>query len=96
MIVFPVYSVLKVVLFTYLVIVNVVAFVMMAVDKSFAKRGTKRIPEALLLFCAFIGGTLGELLGMYIIRHKTRHVKFVVLVPLFLVIHVVLIKIFIF
>jgi len=78
----------------YLLVINVVAFAMMALDKSYAQRKKWRIPEATLLGAAFIGGALGELLGMYILRHKTKHLKFTICVPLFLILQIVLIGYF--
>lgn len=82
---------LLIVVIAYLVLINIVAYIMMALDKSYAKRGKWRIPEATLLGVAFIGGSLGELLGMTTFRHKTKHLKFTICVPLFLVIHIALI-----
>ncbi len=74
----------------YLVLVNIVAFVMYGMDKSKAKKGQWRIPEKSLLFVAFVGGALGAFLGMRIFRHKTKHLQFCILVPFFLIAHIVL------
>jgi uncharacterized membrane protein YsdA (DUF1294 family) len=76
-------------LFYYLILINAVGFVIMLADKIKAKRGAWRIPEATLLTVAAIGGSLGTLLGMYLFRHKTKHPKFTVTVPLLLILHVV-------
>ena len=70
--------------------VNLVAFLLYGLDKLKAKRGAWRIPEATLLLLALLGGSLGAFLGMEVFRHKTRHVKFKVLVPVFLLLHIVL------
>lgn len=70
--------------------VNLLAFLLYGADKRKARRGAWRIPEAALLLVAFLGGSLGALLGMEVFRHKTRHVKFKVLVPLFLILHIAL------
>ena len=70
--------------------VNLFAFVLYGVDKRKAKRDAWRIRESTLLLVAAMGGSLGALLGMELFRHKTKHVKFRVLVPLFLVLHVAL------
>lgn len=75
----------------YLLIINVVGLVFMLVDKIKAKRGAWRIPEATLMGIAAIGGSLGSLIGMYLFRHKTRHPKFTVGIPVLLAIHAVLI-----
>ena len=70
--------------------VNLLAFALYGVDKVKAKKGAWRIPEATLLLVAFLGGSLGALLGMEVFRHKTRHLKFRILVPLFLILHIAL------
>ena len=72
----------------YLVFINVLSFVIFAVDKNRAKKNLWRISEAMLLFLAFIGGALGAFLSMLIFRHKTQKLKFTLLVPLFLIIHI--------
>ena len=78
------------VLLIALAAVNLLAFILYGIDKFKAKKGAWRIPEASLLLVAFLGGSLGALLGMELFRHKTKHAKFKVLVPLFLILHVVL------
>ena len=78
------------VLWIYLLVINVAAFVMYGMDKKRDVRGQWRIPEKSLLLAAAVGGALGALLGMQIFRHKTRHLKFTVLVPLCLVLWAVL------
>ena len=70
--------------------VNLLAFALYGIDKLKAKKGAWRIPEATLLLVAFLGGSLGALLGMEIFRHKTKHAKFRILVPLFLILHIAL------
>ena len=70
--------------------VNLFAFVLYGVDKVKAKKGAWRIPEATLLLVAFLGGSLGALLGMEVFRHKTKHAKFRILIPLFLILHIAL------
>ena len=78
------------ILLLILIALNLVAFVLYGLDKLKAKRGAWRIPEATLLLIAAVGGSLGALLGMELFRHKTKHWKFKILVPLFLAIHVAL------
>lgn len=77
--------------FIYLAAVNLLAFILYALDKEKAKNGAWRIPESRLIGIAVIGGSLGALLGMQIMRHKTQHTKFVVTVPLALVCHTIII-----
>ena len=80
----------------YLVIVNVIGFLMMGADKSRARRKAWRIPEAHLFIVALIGGSVGAILGMYIFRHKTRHWYFVWGLPIILVIQIALITVLFF
>ena len=69
----------------YLLIVNALAFVLMLVDKRKAQKKLWRIPEATLLLSAAIGGSIGNLAGMYTFRHKTKHLKFTLGVPAILI-----------
>lgn len=62
----------------------------MALDKFFAIKQMWRIPEIMLLLIAAMGGSVGCLTGMYLFRHKTRHLKFVVGVPLIIVGHLLI------
>lgn len=80
------------VLIPYLLLINVIAFLLMLVDKYKAKKNLWRIPEATLMGVAAIGGSLGALIGMYLVRHKTRHPKFTVGIPLLLIIQVLIAK----
>ena len=75
----------------YLIIINAAGFLLMLADKLKAKRGAWRIPEATLLGAAVLGGSVGALAGMYLFRHKTRHIKFTLGIPLILVAQVVLV-----
>ena len=74
---------------SYLVIMNLAAFIAMGVDKSKAKRGAWRIPEKTLFLLSFLGGSIGSLAGMYTFRHKTRHMKFVIGMPAILIFHLI-------
>ena len=74
----------------YLTLINATGFLIMLVDKQKARRNRWRISEATLMTVAAIGGSLSCLLGMKLFRHKTRHLKFTIGVPLLLVIHIVL------
>lgn len=64
-----------------------VTFIFYAADKSSAKRGTRRIKESTLLILSFIGGSAGAFTAMHILRHKTGKVKFMIGVPLSLLLH---------
>ena len=57
----------------YGLLVNLVAFALMGIDKNRARRNACRIPEKQLFFWAVIGGSIGAIAGMQFFRHKTRH-----------------------
>ena len=68
----------------YLLLINAVALLLMLADKFFAKKHARRIPESTLMLSAVVGGSIGALVGMYLFRHKTKHKKFTVGIPLIL------------
>ena len=57
----------------YLLVVNLVAFILMGVDKRRAKKEMWRISEGTLFLFPVLGGSLGGILGMKLFRHKTKH-----------------------
>ena len=75
----------------YLIIINAAGFLLMLADKRKARRGAWRIPEATLIGAAALGGSIGVLAGMYLVRHKTRHLKFAIGVPFILIVQLVLV-----
>ena len=75
----------------YLIVINIVTFLVYGIDKWKAKQGSWRISEATLLILAAIGGSIGALLGMKIWHHKTMHKKFKYGLPLILIIQIILI-----
>ncbi|MDD6742892.1 MAG: DUF1294 domain-containing protein [Roseburia porci] len=75
--------------FLYVVIMNIIGVMMMGIDKSRAKRHAWRIPEKTLFLISLLGGSVGSLAGMYLFRHKTKHMKFVIGMPLILLIQIV-------
>lgn len=71
----------------YYICVNVIAFILYGLDKKYAMEVRWRIPEKTLLGIALIGGAAGAWIGMQTFRHKTKHLSFRMLVPLFAVVH---------
>ena len=72
----------------YYLCMNIIAFILYGLDKKYAREGRWRIPEKTLLGIAMIGGAAGAWMGMQTFRHKTKHLSFRVLVPLFVAVHV--------
>lgn len=72
----------------YLVIINLIAFLSMFIDKKKAKWGRWRIPEDTLFLYAILGGAIGSIVGMYTFRHKTKKPKFYIGMPTLLVLQI--------
>ncbi len=66
----------------YLICMNIITFVVFKSDKNRAIKGRWRIPESTLLSLSILGGGFGGWAAMKFVRHKTKHLKFVLLVPL--------------
>jgi len=75
-------------LLIYFLIINAVGFVLMLADKRKAQKKLWRIPESTLLTVSAIGGSVGCLAGMYTFRHKTKHLKFTLGVPVILILQI--------
>ena len=76
---------------SFVVIVNLLGFIIMGIDKARAKKHSWRISEFTLFFIALIGGSLGSIIGMYTFRHKTKHKYFTLGMPAILIIQIALI-----
>ena len=77
------------ILLVYLLLINAIGFLLMLVDKYKAKRNLWRIPEATLMGVAALGGSIGAIAGMNLFRHKTKHAKFYIGLPVILALQVV-------
>ncbi len=75
----------------YLITINFIAFFAMMIDKHKARKKKYRTPEAVLITLAVIGGSIGAILGMDLFRHKTKHKKFSIGLPVILFIHIILV-----
>lgn len=73
----------------YLAVMSLLGFLVMGIDKRKAVKRAFRIPEKTLLLIAFIGGGIGSFIGMYFFRHKTKHAKFVISLPISAVLYLV-------
>lgn len=80
-------------LYTFLFLINIVTFGLYAIDKRNAYYGLWRIPEAVLLGFAVIGGAYGAGAGMALFKHKTLHTAFLITVPLFFLIWAIILTV---
>ncbi|MDR1806130.1 MAG: DUF1294 domain-containing protein [Clostridium sp.] len=69
----------------YVAFINLLALILTVRDKNAAKRDYWRIKERTLIFVAILGGSIAMMVTMKLIRHKTRHVKFMVGIPFIIV-----------
>ena len=74
----------------YLIIINLIGFYMMWSDKRRAKWGKWRIPENTLFMVTALGGGIGTIAGMYTFRHKTKKLKFTIVLPAILILEIIL------
>lgn len=77
-------------LFCAELIMSIIAFILYAADKAKAKKKKWRIPESTLILSAALLGAPGAAAGMVFCRHKTKHIKFIIFVPLFLILQIAL------
>lgn len=75
----------------YLIIINILSFVLYGIDKLKAVKKKERISEKTLILIGILGGSIGSLIGMNIFRHKTKKLKFIISLPLILIIHIIVV-----
>jgi len=75
----------------YVLVVSLISIIITVFDKKIAGKGKRRIPEATLLIWSALGGSIAMYLTMQIIRHKTQHKKFMIGIPLIIILQVVVI-----
>ena len=74
----------------YILIINIITFLAMLIDKKKAENGKWRIKESTLLTLALIGGSIGEIVGMYSFHHKTKKIRFFMGVPIILILQMII------
>lgn len=79
-----------IVIYLYLIIINVISFIIYGIDKRKAKKSLWRISEATLIWFALIGGSIGAYMGMKMFHHKTKHKKFSIGVPLIFILQLLI------
>ncbi|MBN1039499.1 MULTISPECIES: DUF1294 domain-containing protein [unclassified Clostridium] len=70
----------------YLLFINFIGFCIMLIDKNRAIHKEWRVPEKTLIGISIIGGSIGMLLGMFTFSHKTKHLKFLLGIPVIIII----------
>ena len=75
-------------LYGYLAAISLVAIFATIIDKNAAKRGSKRISERSLLLVSVLGGSVVMFITMRLIRHKTKHAKFMIGIPIIIVLQI--------
>lgn len=72
----------------YFALINLLAFIMFWVDKRAAQNGQWRISEKALIIVSMLGGSVGSLISMKTFRHKTKKMKFVLGIPIILILQI--------
>ena len=80
----------------YFIVINLIGFFAMWIDKQKAIRGSWRIPEKTLFIITALGGGIGTISGMYVFRHKTQKIAFVIGFPFITLIEIITIIYFMF
>jgi uncharacterized membrane protein YsdA (DUF1294 family) len=78
------------VFFIWFILISAVSIIMTVYDKWAAKRKKRRVPERTLLSLGIVGGAAAMYLTMKMIRHKTKKKKFMVGLPLEILLHVLI------
>ena len=74
----------------YVLIINLIGFLIMGLDKFKAKKGFWRTPEKTIFTITLLGGGIGTVTGMYLFRHKTKKPRFYIGFPVILILQSVL------
>lgn len=82
-------------MYIYIIIINIISFVLMGIDKSLSKKKKTRISEFTLFLFALLGGAIGSIIGMKLFHHKTKKLEFKIIMSLMLVINIVCIIMYI-
>ena len=73
----------------YLIIINIIGFMIMFIDKRKAEKGKWRIPEKTLFIITALGGGIGTITGMYTFRHKTQKPEFTIGLPFITILEII-------
>ena len=73
----------------YLIIINIIGFLVIYIDKQKAKKGKWRIPEKTIFIITVLGGGIGTISGMYAFRHKTQKLHFTIGLPTITILEII-------
>ena len=73
----------------YFIIINIIGFLVMYIDKQKAKKGKWRIPEKTIFIITVLGGGIGTISGMYTFRHKTQKLHFTIGLPTITILEII-------
>lgn len=79
----------------YFIVINIIGFFIMWLDKRKAIKGSWRIPEKTLFIITALGGGIGTIAGMYTFRHKTQKIQFVIGFPVITILEIMTIIYFV-
>lgn len=82
---------LSIILLIYLIIINIISIIVTIYDKLCAIGRKWRVKESTLLLLSFLGGSIGMYITMLLIRHKTRHLKFMLGIPAIILLELLII-----
>ncbi len=77
----------------YILIVNILASAVTVIDKNAAKKHRRRVRERDLMLISAVGGSVGMFITMKVIHHKTKHPKFMIGIPVMIVLQLILIAV---
>lgn len=84
-------NILLIILAIYLILINLIAVIVTIYDKLCAVKRRWRVKESTLLLLSALGGSICMYITMLLIRHKTRHIKFMLGIPLILIIQIIIV-----
>ncbi len=81
------------ILLVYLAAISLISIIVCIYDKKISKKNRVelRVPERNLLLLSALGGGVAMFITMLIVRHKTKHVKFMLGIPLIIILHIAII-----
>lgn len=77
------------ILIGYIIIINIISFFIMLYDKKQAIYHNFRISEKTIFIVSLLLGGIGTYVGMYVFRHKTKHLKFTIGIPIVIILNII-------